>query len=310
MVKHLRSWLTLTVALSSLLVVQASEKYANDMIWAKPLSNPVYNDFAMIKREVNLLYVYQTLPSHIESGGSSLDLDGDLMAYAIQAELPLSEGLSLVANKSGYTNFNPENTLTEQEGMNDLSAGLKWAFLCCENYTLAFRVTVEFPIGETEVFQGNGDGNVSPALLGTYLMGNNAFNAVVGAILPLDNDEESTMGYVSLAHAYRLTDWMSTHLELNWFSVIESGSGDASFEHQLDGVEKLVPGLVAFEGGDLINLGAANSEDHRDFVSVAAGARFQLSDNINLGLAVEVPLTEKEHGLMDQRLTAHLTATF
>jgi hypothetical protein len=280
------------------------------MIWAKPLSNPVYNDFAMIKREVNLLYVYQTLPSHIESGGSNYALDGDLHAYAIQAEIPFAESLSLVANKSGYTNVNPDNTLTKQECMNDLSAGLKWAFLQCENYTLALRLTVELPIGETEVFQGNGDGNASPALLATYLSGNNALNAVVGAILPFDDDEESTMGYVSIAHAYRLTEWMSSHIELNWFSVLESGNGDATFEHQRNGMEHLVPGLAGFEGGDLINLGATNSEDHRDFVSVAAGARFQLHENISLGVAYELPLTEKEHGLMDQRLTVHLTATF
>jgi hypothetical protein len=75
-------------------------------------------------------------------------------------------------------------------------------------------------------------------------------------------------------------------------------------------MEHLVPGLAGFEGGDLINLGATNSEDHRDFVSVAAGARFQLHENISLGVAYELPLTEKEHGLMDQRLTVHLTATF
>lgn len=306
MLKHLRSRLLLaTAALSSLLVVQASEKYANDMIWAKPLTNPVYNDFAMIKREVNLLFVYQALPSHIESAGLNLPLDGDLMAYAIQAELPLTESLSLVANKSGYTDLNPDNTLSKEEGMNDLSAGLKWAFLSCENYTLAARLTVEFPIGETEVFQGNGDGNVSPALLGTYLTGNNAFNAVVGAILPLDNDEESTMGYASIAHAYRLTEWMSTHLELNWLSVIESGSGDATFSNQPG-----VGGLLQFEGGDLINLGATDSEDYRDFVSVAAGTRFQLGENVSLGLAYEIPLSEKEHGLMAQRVTVHLTATF
>jgi len=306
MLNHLRNRLLLAaVALSSLLVVQASEKYANDMIWAKPLTNPVYNDFAMIKREVNLLFVYQTLPSHIESGGSNYALDGDLMAYALQAELPLSESLSLVANKSGYTDFNPDDTLNKEEGMNDLSAGLKWAFLQCENYTLALRVTVEFPIGETEVFQGNGDGNVSPALLATYLTGNNAFNAVVGAILPLDNDEESTMGYASIAHAYRLTEWMSTHLELNWFNVIESGGADATFKDQPG-----VAGLVEFEAGDLINLGASGADEHRDFVSVAAGTRFQVAENVSLGLAYEIPLTEKGHGLMAQRVTVHLTATF
>jgi hypothetical protein len=311
MSKYLRNWLVLAaVALPTMVFAQASEKYANAMIWAKPLSNPVYNDFAMIKREVNLVYIYQTLPSHIEFGGSDYALDGDLNAFAIQAEIPLTDSLSLVANKSGYTDFNPRYTLTNQDGFNDLSAGLKWAFLACENYTLALRLTVEFPIGETEVFQGNGDGNISPALLGTYFYGNNAFNAVVGAILPLDDDEESTMGYASIAHAYRVNDWFSTHLELNWFGVIESGNGDATFEHQLNGAENLLPSYLTFEGGDLINFGATNAEDHPSFVSLAAGGRFQLTDGISLGLAYEIPLSSKEHGLMDQRVTAHLTATF
>ncbi|MBT7304603.1 MAG: DUF3187 family protein [Victivallales bacterium] len=311
MTKNLRNWMILAaVALPTALFAQASEKYANAMIWAKPLTNPVYNDFAMIKREVNLLYAYQTLPSHIESAGLTLELDGDANVFAIQAEIPLTESLSLVANKSGFTDLNPEATLTKQEGMNDLSAGLKWAFLSCESYTLALRATVELPIGNTDVLQGNGDGNISPALLGTYLTGNHAFNAVVGAILPLDDDEESTVGYASVAHAYRLTEWMSTHLELNWVSVLESGNGDATFDDQVAANENILPAVLDFEGGDLINLGAAGSEDHRDFVSAAIGARFQLHESISLGVAYELPLTSKEHGLMDQRVTLHLTATF
>ena len=113
------------------------------------------------------------------------------------------------------------------------------------------------------------------------------------------------MGYASIAHAYRLTEWMSTHLELNWFNVIESGGADATFKDQPG-----VAGLVEFEAGDLINLGASGADEHRDFVSVAAGTRFQVAENVSLGLAYEIPLTEKGHGLMAQRVTVHLTATF
>lgn len=290
------------------LAQEAEKPYANDRIWAKPLSNPVYNDTAMIKREVNILYAYQTLPSHIESMGLKLDLDGDLHAAALQFEIPITDYLAIVANKSGYVDFNPDNTLSEEDGYSDLAAGLKWALYSEEDMALAVRATYEIPMGDDDVFMGNGDGNISPAILATYFTGDNCFNGVFGMTIPIDNGEESTMSYISLSHAYRINDWLSSHVEINWWHVLDSGSGKADFDDNQG--KNFLPSTLEFEGGDLINFGASNSDEHPDLVTFSIGARIQLCANSSLGMAYELPLTDKEHNLMSSRFSFHLTTTF
>ncbi|MCF7855422.1 MAG: hypothetical protein K9N51_11540 [Candidatus Pacebacteria bacterium] len=289
--------------------VRAQEETAYPAgLWAKPISNPVYTDVAFQKREVNFIYVYHTLPSHLDTTVGNLALDGDLWAVAIQAEIPICEGLSFVADKSGWIDFNPENGLVfdSNEGMVNLAGGLKWSFFQNDLVTAALRGTVEFPVGDTEVFQGNGRGSASPALLLTHLAPCYAVNGVVGATIPFDSSELSTMGYASLATAYRVTEKMTCHVELNWFRVLEAGRG----ESDLNDLGKETLNIAEFEGGDLINMGASDSEKHPDFVSVALGARYQITDTINLGVAYEVPVSTHDRGLMDERVTVDLGMTF
>jgi hypothetical protein len=275
--------------------------------WRNPISNPVYNDVAMIKREVRLVYIWNAFPGHIDTLAGDLPVGGDLNAFAVQFELPITSNLSIVANKSGVVDVNPDSTLNEQEGWNDLAAGLKWAFWQQDCYTAALRATVEFPIGDDDVFQSNGDGHISPALLVTYCTDRVTVNTIIGATLPFNEDEESTVGYLSLGGAYRFTDRLSGHLELNWFRVLEEGDGEADFDGQL---AALVPNISEFEGGDLVNFGAVNGERHPNFVSLAIGARYQLTERLGIGVAAEMPLTSEERGLMDERITANLTFKF
>ncbi len=283
---------------------QAPENF----VWSSPVSNPVYSDTAMIRRELRVVYVQQDLPSHIKTTLGKLPLDGDLNAVAVQLEWPLTESLSLVANKSGYIDFNPENTLSKQEGYADLSAGLKWAFKQDDNLALALRATVEMTTGSDRVLQQNGDGHISPALLMTRFCGRTALNGVLGATIPFDSSEESTLGYLSLAAAYSHTQKLSSHVELNWFRVLANGHGEASSDKQLGGT--LIGSVTQFEGGDLINLGSEDGNKHANFVSLAIGARYMLTNNFSLAVAYEAPLTSKDLGLMEDRVTTTLTYNF
>ena len=86
--------------------------------------------------------------------------------------------------------------------------------------------------------------------------------------------------------------------------MLSEGNGSNKFTNQAGGA---VPAVVAFEGGDLINLG---SKHGGDIVTAAVGVRFKLSDNTDLGLSYEIPLTDEEENLMESRITLDLVYTF
>ena len=107
--------------------------------------------------------------------------------------------------------------------------------------------------------------------------------------------------------SYEVNRWFIPLAEINWFHVIDSGNGTGNFPAQAGGQ---VPALVQFEGGDLFNLGALNSDDNRDFVSAAFGFRSRLTDNIDAGAAYEIPLTNENNSLMESRVTVDLVWKF
>ncbi len=89
--------------------------------------------------------------------------------------------------------------------------------------------------------------------------------------------------------------------------MFDAGDGNPAFNSHAGGA---VPVIAEFEGGDFFNLGAANANQNRDFVSAAVGFRSRLSDSIDLGLAYELPLTDEEDSLMKERVTLDLVWKF
>lgn len=275
-----------------------------------PLSNPVYADTAVPKSRVSVIYAWHELPSTVTTIAGDVPLGGDATVFAVQLEVALADDLSFVAVKDGYTDIDPDSSspLSDESGFNDIALGLKWRFVHDDALSVALRGLVEITNGSVDVFQGNGDGNFSPAILVSHNGESSHCNAVVGAILPFDSGEESMMGYASLGYAYRLSDTIIPMIELNWFSVIESGSGEADFG--TDQLGQVVPAIVEFEGGDLFNLGAENADEHGDQVTVALGCRFLLSETMDLGLGWEWPLTDDANSLFKNRANVNLTVRF
>ena len=107
--------------------------------------------------------------------------------------------------------------------------------------------------------------------------------------------------------SFPLTDRIFPLIELNHFRVTEEGDGAARFDAHVDGG---VPAVARWEGGDLINLGAANADQEPDFVTLAVGTRVRINDGFDLGVAYELPLTDEENGLMDNRITVDAVLTF
>jgi hypothetical protein len=275
----------------------------------RPISNPTLFDLALPTTNLHPIFVYHSLPDQVSSIGPDIPVGGDVEVYALQFEFALNDRLSIVATKDGYVDMNPEgNVLSEQNGFANLGAGLKYAFILdpVAQTALSGTMSFELPTGNSDVFQGEGDGAVNLMVSGLKLVDNWQFAGGLGFQIPF-SDEQSTEGWLSAHVSYELCKYFIPLVEVNWFHVLDSGNGAGNYPAQAGGQ---VPAVLTFEGGDFFNLGASNSDENRDFVSAAIGFRSRLSDSVDVGAAYEIPLTNDEDSLMESRVTVDLVWQF
>lgn len=275
----------------------------------RPISNPTLFDLALPTTNLHPIFMHHVLPSQISAGGGKVPLGGDVQLYALQFEYALNDRLSIVATKDGYVDMNFDNpAFNDSTGFANLGGGLKYAFLLdpVSQTALSGSLTLEFPTGNSDVLQGEGDGLANLILTGLKLVDDWQFAGATGLQVPFSG-EQSTMGWVSGHVSYEVSKWFIPMLEVNWFHVLDEGDGRGNFSGQLGGG---VPGAVQFEGGDLFNLGATNASDNPDFVSAAIGFRSRVAENMTAGFAYEIPLTNEEDSLMEERFTVDFTVTF
>ena len=269
----------------------------------RPISNPTLFDLALPTTNVHPIFIYHGLPEQISLvGGGTAPIGGDVEVYALQFEFALSDRLSIVATKDGYVDMNPDTTLTSESGFANLGAGLKYAFILdpASGTAVSGTATLELPTGNTDVFQGEGKGALNLIASGLKLVDAWQFAGGAGLQIPFSN-EQSTEAWISTHASYEVCKWFIPLVEVNWFHVLNAGDGG-----NLTGVS----GIVDFEGGDFFNLGAANSHENRDLVTAAFGFRSRITDSIDVGAAYEIPLTDEEESLMDERVTVDLIWKF
>lgn len=279
----------------------------------RPITNPTKFDLAVPSTSIHAIYMHHSLPSKINSAAGKLDLGGDVNLFALGFEYAFNERLSLVGTKDGYVDFNPDNSLETDSGFADLAAGVKYAFILdpVEQFAFSGTAAIELPSGDNEVLQGNGDGGIDLSVSALKLHDGWQFAGALGAYLPFDSDEDSTTGFASAHVGYNVTEKLYLLGEVNWFTVLSSGDGSASFGNpSAPAPDDLVSSVVEFEGGDLFNLGAANSDENRDIVTAALGMRYKLTDLMDIGVAYELPLTDEESNLMDNRITLDIVFNF
>ncbi len=275
----------------------------------RPITNPTLFDLAVPRTQIHPIVMHQNLPSRIDTALGKLELGGDFQLYALQLEYALSDTFSLIALKDGYIDLNPDNLLAEETGFANLAAGFKWAFYYRPENRLAISLStqVELPTGNSDVFQGTGDGALLPSLSLLKLYDRFQFAETLGLHIPFDTDEGSTSLFYSAHVSYALTERFFPLAELNYFRVLDEGDGGRRFNSHVGGA---VPAVAEFEGGDLINLGAANASSNRDLVTLGLGFRFRATENVDLGAAYEIPLTGKSENLMGSRLTFDMVIRF
>lgn len=274
----------------------------------RPITAPTVTDMALPRTQLHAVYLGQSMPSTINTTAGPIGLGGDFNVYALQFEIALNERTSIVATKDGYIDFNPDATLSSQEGFANLGLGIKHALIYdpAAAFILSGIATVEIPTGQSEVWQGEGDGAVNLNLAALKLYNSAQFAGNMGLHIPF-SDSQSLTGSVSLHASYELKPWFIPLIELNWFHTFDAGDGSLSYSNQLGNT---VPTIARFEGGDLINFGSANAGDNRDSVTLGVGFRSRLCDTATLGFAYEFPLTDEENGLMKDRITLDLVWRF
>jgi hypothetical protein len=274
----------------------------------RPMTNPTLFDLAVPTTNVRPIFAYHALPDFVNTTAGNLPVGGDVEVYALQLEYAFNDRLSFVATKDGYINFSPNATLSDQSGFANIGGGLKYAFILDPEagHALSGTMTVEFPTGNSDVFQGAGDGLVNLILSGVKTVDNWQFAGGGGVSIPFSG-QQSTNSFFSAHASYEVTPWFIPLVELNWFSVLDPGDGRAAFNGQAGGA---VPVIAEFEGSDFFNIGAGNADRNRHLVTAAVGFRSQITDSIQTGIAYEIPLTSEENSVIESRLTLDLVWRF
>lgn len=274
----------------------------------RPISNPTLFDLALPGTNVHPIFLYHRLPDTVNTRLGPVALGGDAQLYALQFEIAINDRLSIVATKDGYADMNFDNTLNDESGFANLGAGLKYAFILdpVSRTAVSGTATFELPTGNSDVFQGEGDGAVNLIVNGLKLIDAWQLAGSAGVQLPF-SDEQSISSFVSAHVSYEVSPWFIPLVELNWFHVLDAGNGTGNFPSHLGGA---LPAVLDFEGGDLFNLGAANSHRNPDLVTLAVGFRSRLTESVDAGFAYELPLTDEEDSLMEDRFTLDLIWNF
>lgn len=264
----------------------SEEGRLSDMI--SPVSHPTTFEDPRMNTEVRPIFMHHEIDSDFITQG------GDVQLYALQLRYAISDDLAIIATKDGYVDFNPDAALVDEEGWANVSGGVKYAFFrnAEEGVIATGGLRYEAPVGNRDVFFGEGDGHLNPFVSAAVAIGDISVMSGSGLRLAVDG-EDSSFWDLDLHISYKLG---------NFYPLIEVG-----MIHVVDSGRRLP---VADEGEDLFSFGSINSEG-KSLVTGGIGARYRVSDDIDLGVVYQIPLTSGAgSNILDWRLTTDLIYSF
>lgn len=259
---------TLLVFLMSNTALADNHSAVDKMI--SPISNPINFEDPRITTELRPFYAFHELNNDFVTEG------GQVQAWAAQARIAITERLGFIAVKDGYIENQYDAVLDDDGGALNLEAGLKYAFYKTEHTIISGGLKYQIASGSPDIFQGRGDGIITPFITGGTHVG--GFNFIgMTQVRAAVNGDDSSFWDLSLHADYPLLEQLFPTLELNLFHVYNGGD------------RTMLPG----EGADLLNIGA-NGADGDTTVNLAVGTRYRFCDWIDGGIAFEFPLTNGE----------------
>lgn len=242
--------------------------------------------------EVRPFWVYSKIPGNSDLQGGQAGILGT------QARLAFTPNFSLVMNKLGGIGLHPDTpnfaNVDGGEGLAELNIGPKWTFWRHESMVAATGLTFQLPIGGSSVFQDTGTMGLD--LYASF--GKNFWRTNWGSLNYMTTAGynfrlDSTRSEFFHNHHHVSFDVANLHkiyplFEVNWYKYTRTGAND-----------------LTFEGKDLFNFGAANAGLH-SYVTVAGGARFKVTEQIQTGFAAEWSLFNNANSSDKFRLTFDL----
>jgi len=251
-----------------------------------PVSHPVTFEDPRHSTELRPIFAYHEVDDSFVTQG------GNAQVYALQARLKLTDDLSFIATKDGLVSLKPKAVVPDDEGIADVAAGLKYSVLRTDTSILTTGLRYEIPLGKEEIFQGQGDGALNPFVSAGTTCGDINLMAGTGLRVALD-DTDSSFWDLDMHADMKLGSFYPL-VELNLIHPYQSGDR--------------LP--IADEGEDFFNFGATNAAG-KNIITMAAGARYRISDSIDIGAAYQFPLDRGEgSAIIDWRLTADMIIRF
>jgi hypothetical protein len=269
--------------------------------YVPPVTNPLFNETPFITTEVKPIYIYHDLPNDFITDG------GNVNVVALQARLAITDRLGFIATSDGYTWLDFNDNVSDDDGFNDIAAGLKYAVLSDPAAGRIFSVGARytFPVGTLDAdgldLNGFGDGFVDVFATGAQLFGKAQVQGSAGFQIAV-SEKNWSFFHGSLHGDYEILP--------GFFPLIE-----ANILVPVDGGNRLGVDDLNLTGTDIIDFGA---DDPETILTLAAGMRFRISDNMIFGAAFEKNVLENdidgtdgtEAGVTNWRVTADVTIHF
>lgn len=252
-----------------------------------PVTNPLFFESPLIQSEVRPLAVWHNVDNSFATGG------GEVRVFAAQLRYAITDRLAFIATKDGYIDADFPGG-ADPDGWADIAGGLKYALIddAARELMVTAGLKLEFPTGNTRVFQGNGDGEWNPFVSAIKGFGNFHVVGSAGVRLPNDWNDETASAHYSLQLDYYTCRWFIPFVAGNGFTVLSEAKGPA----------------LKVEGYDLINFGSSDAKGFTQ-ITLGAGFRSRLHKNVDFGFAYEFGATDPK-GLFDDRYTVDFIFRF
>lgn len=256
---------------------------------ARPVTSLQFHH-PFIRNEARAVAMIHKFPETSATGG------GGLNAYALQLNLALTDTIVFTAYKDGYVDFNPD-ALPDTEGTADIAFGLKAAVHQDGDSIFATGLGYETKSGSADVLEGQGKGVFDA--FGSYATSIGEFNVILtgGFLIPTDTGANSRQFHYHAHVDRKLTDQLTALFEVNGQHIMSDAHRNGRLGAPL-----------GIEGFDYTDLGATGTKGN-DIVTVGLGLRYQLDDDISVGGAYELSVTDRED-LFQDRITLDLVLRF
>lgn len=253
-----------------------------------PVGMPTIFEDPFITTDLRLLYIYHRIP-----GGSVLR-GGQVHVAALQIRVALTDRLAFLATKDGYS-WVDSGITSAGDGWNDIVVGFKYAFYVnqAEQVIWTGGLRWEWQNGSTDAWQGGGSGEINPGI--SFAKGWDEWHFIgdVQGRIPTNHHKGNASVTWNLHLDYALTETFRPLVEVHGI-------------HWLSNADRLP---ISADYLDVGSLGASSARG-RDFFSAGVGFRWEMMEDVSLGVTYEFPLESKSEHLQDYRFTMNTVIRF